>query len=976
MYSNTKYLNKIILISLIISITDIAYCQPGADYMLGLPFSKYISSSEYNSGMLNSSITQDKRGFMYFANNFGLLEFDGNTWRTYPVRDGSKVRDLALDPGGKIYVGAQGDFGYFLPDSTGLLTYNSLSSDLPDDCRNFDDVWKVFIGKDEIFFCTQNKIYIFKEDLIAGVIDIEPTTNFFFLNNMVYMQMQDGGLYSLDNENLYKVIDPVLLPGYNIVSILPVPDNKFILITSGNGLLDMNGKRLYTSINSYQELRDATINVAIRLHNGNIALGTQNNGLIIFNDRGNPIVHLTKGSGLENRVVRTMFEDRHGNLWLGHNNGVSNIELSSPFSYINEDSGLPGSGYDAFNSGDNLFLATNNGLFRGSLSRSDLRFSLIPNSEGQAYSINEQNGSLLMGHHNGSYEITNNEVSLLNRGTGTWTFINLPEDKVNMIGGTYTGLELYRLYGSAWKFITPIDGFSESSRVMEYDTYGNIWMTHGYKGVYRLKLSDDHRSIIEAKFFGTDDGLPSQALTNVYKIENELVFTTLEGPYIFDYSTEKFKPEPVLSRYEELNKPLNFLVNDAKLNIYFLSRDGLGLLKKQIDGSYLPEIDVFNKITSFLNDDLEDISVINSNTVLFGAKEGFIVYNPQNPFPADNEFNTYIRSVTVSSRADSVIFSGSFVEDNQVVASQPASSIPLLPYKYNSVIFTYSANFMVDFDRTMYQHMLEGFEDHWSGWHSQPETSYTNLRKGDYTFRVRAKNIYNIESIESSYKFSVSAPWYFSKIAYATYLAVFITLFWLIIRYIDQKYSKSKMDFERIKQNEVDEISGKLDDLTQEKKVEIERLESEKLQSEIEYKNTELASITMNLLNKNIFIAQIKSNLTSITKKSKSDEVRDELARIKKEIDRNISYDEDWDQFTFHFNSVHGDFSKRLTKDYENLSAQDLRLCSYLRLNLSTKEIAHLLNISVRGVEISRYRLRKKLKLDRNENLAEFILNY
>ena len=97
---------------------------------------------------------------------------------------------------------------------------------------------------------------------------------------------------------------------------------------------------------------------------------------------------------------------------------------------------------------------------------------------------------------------------------------------------------------------------------------------------------------------------------------------------------------------------------------------------------------------------------------------------------------------------------------------------------------------------------------------------------------------------------------------------------------------------------------------------------------------------------------------------------------MKKEIDKNISYDEDWDQFTFHFNSVHGDFTKRLTSDFKDLSAQDLRLCSYLRLNLSTKEIAHLLNISVRGVEISRYRLRKKLKLERNENLAEFILNY
>lgn len=914
---------------------------------------------------------------MYFANNFGLLEFDGNQWRTYPVRDGSKVRDLTIPPNGKIYVGAQGDFGFFMPNEIGNLSYYSLSSNLPEEERNFDDVWNVFIGKEKTYFCTLNKIFIYKNDVFADVISIEPTTRFFYLNNRVYFQVEGGGLYVLKNSGIDQINYPERLEDLNIVSILPAQDNKFIIVTATNGFYDFMANRLSTPFSSSGYLDNPTINCALRLRNGNIALGTQNDGLLIYNDLGDLAIHMTKGSGLVNRGVQTMFEDKQGNLWLGHNNGVSLIELSIPFTYINENSGLPGSGYDAFSSGNNLYLATNNGLFRGSLSDKNLKLTKISNTTGQTYYINEFNKKILVGHHNGSYELSGNKATQINDGTGTWTFLLSPENPETLIAGTYTGLQLYKFNDTAWDFVSKIKGFDESSRVMEFDEYGDIWMTHGYKGVYRLKLNKDLDSIISVQFWGDEAGLPSQALNNVYCIEDELIFSTINGPYIFDYDENRFKPEPNLSEHSVMNQALNFLVNDAKLNIYFLTQNDIGVLSKQTDGSYIPHLDVFNKVIPLLNDDLESISVINSSSVLFGAKEGFIVYNPlAQESERDQIFNTYLRNVTISSPSDSLIFAGSFRDGDNITFEQAEDSSPVLKYKYNSIRFTYCANFMNDFDQTMYQHMLEGFEDQWSIWYSQPEIGYTNLKKGNYTLHIKAKDIYNTESSVTKYSFTILPPWYETKVAYITYLTLFVTVFLLIFRYIDRRYRKSKEYFEFIKQSEVDEISGKLDSLTQEKEEEIERLESDKHQTEIEYKNAELASSTMNLINKNIFIAQIKSNLTSISKKSKSDEVKDELSRIKKEIEKNISNDEDWDQFTFHFNSVHGDFTRRLTSDFENLSAQDLRLSSYLRLNLSTKEIAHLLNISVRGVEISRYRLRKKLKLERNENLAEFILNY
>ena len=132
----------------------------------------------------------------------------------------------------------------------------------------------------------------------------------------------------------------------------------------------------------------------------------------------------------------------------------------------------------------------------------------------------------------------------------------------------------------------------------------------------------------------------------------------------------------------------------------------------------------------------------------------------------------------------------------------------------------------------------------------------------------------------------------------------------------------------------------------------------------------------MLILNKNEFISSVKDNLKSISNKSGEDAVSKELSRIVHDIEGNLSSDTDWEHFQVHFDKVHGDFSRKFRTANPNLSPQEMKLSAYLRMNLSTKEIANLLNISIRGVEISRYRLRKKLKLDRSLNLQEFILNF
>ena len=156
----------------------------------------------------------------------------------------------------------------------------------------------------------------------------------------------------------------------------------------------------------------------------------------------------------------------------------------------------------------------------------------------------------------------------------------------------------------------------------------------------------------------------------------------------------------------------------------------------------------------------------------------------------------------------------------------------------------------------------------------------------------------------------------------------------------------------------------------------IETLTTEKLNAEIAHKNRELTSTTMHLLQKSELINKVKNELDKIAKSTTHNPTQKELRRIKRLLQEDAQLDKEWEQFFYHFDQVHDQFFKRLKVRFPNLTPKDQKLCAYLRMNLSSKEIAPLLNISVRGVEISRYRLRRKLDLDTSTNLNEFMMGF
>lgn len=945
--------------------------------LAGLPAIRNFRTQDYGGGIQNWDIAQDRRGLVYIANNFGLLEFDGSKWKIYRVKNGSKMRSVAIDDSGRIYVGCQGDFGYFFPDRQGQLYYTSLADSLPSQYRNFDETWKVFLDDGKVYFCTFSNIFIYDHHDFAVVTPAHPIELSFMVNRELYVEEVQKGITQLDNNTLSLLQGGEFFRNMGISSILPYYSSRLIVSTFQHGVFEVSNTGIKPWNPHLQSFfREATVNVMIRLKNGNYAVGTQNHGLAIINDKGKILTQLTNGRGLQNRTVLSIYEDDLQNLWVGQNNGLAYVEFGSPFTFINEQVGLPGTGYAAYLDNEKLYLGTNTGLYVKDLSQQNAAFKLVENTRGQVYHIGRYGNDLLMGHHGGSFRVDHDRSTLLSKEPGAWIFQPFRQNRNVLAQGSYNGLALLTKKQEHWSFDKKLDGFKESSRVMELDRDGTLWITHGYKGVYKVMFNDSITRIKSVDFYGAEKGFPSNALINVFNIRNELIFTSERGLFKYDKKTDRFVREPFLTTLFGENAQLWHLREDAFGNIYFTGISQIGVLRKNTAGSYSMESNSFNKIRDLLNDDLENLTVLENNEVLFGAKEGFIHFDPNVKMTTEQRFRTHIRSVsTTGAPRDSILFYGNYTDNGRIVESQTSGEAIVLPYKNNSVNFTFSATSFEGNGEVVHQYYLEKFDKGWSEWTSQTQKEYTNLREGKYTFHVRSRNVYGEVGKEVTFQFSIDPPWYRTALAYVIYGITVMGFLYTSFQLLDRKYKHERRAMHLQQQKELIKKDNEIELLAQQTQEEITRLKNEKLEAELMHMDKELGTSTVLILNKNEFISGVKDNLKTLAKKS-SETVSKELNKLVHDIEQNLSSDQDWEHFQQHFDNVHGDFSRRFRAAFPVLSPQDMKLSAYLRMNLSTKEIAHLLNISVRGVEISRYRLRKKLQLDRKLNLQEYILNF
>lgn len=918
---------------------------------MGLPSIKIYSFQEYGAGGQNYQIEQSEDGLIYVANNFGLLSFDGTFWQTDSVDGGTKIRSVFPANDGKIYVGAQNELGFYAPDANGFMAYTSLKHLIDE---SFEDVWKIHQTRDGLCFSTTGQTFILNDSSFE-VLQSSPVTGFTATLGDILLTRELGKPVTFLENKEWKIWpDQPQMDGAELVSIVRLREGGQLWFSRQGCRFWKDGQeKAFLAPDLAELLSTANISKAIQLLNGSIAIATTDKGLFIADSRsGELILQLNGNNGLNGHTVYDVMEDERGSMWLGMNNNIVRVSWSYPFSFINGNLGVPGTGYTAEVAGNQLYLGTNTGLYVREMT--DKEFTKVEGIEGQVNNIQEIDGQVLISGHEGVFQVTGLSVRTIDRSEGWWGMLSTSDPDL-FIAGTYTGLALFDRSDGNWRLVKKYDQFKESSRVLAFDPSGHLWMTHGYKGVYRFRFSDSFEQIEEVTYFGPESGLPSKYLNNVFETPVGLVFTAETGIFQFEPNSGQFVRHEYLDTLIGASVHTRIIESTAMGDTYVITRDFSALLKtNQWTGITLNK-NIFKGIHHLLNDDLTQISVINDHNVLFSANEGFIHYNNDYGL-LEKDLKVLIRSVSLTNQ-DSLIFGG--------YGQQSLNSVEL-PYLQNSLAFTYSA---VDYqsDHYEYRYRLEGYHDgNWSAWTDATLKEFTNLYEGNYSFQIQAKDALGNESNVIQYDFEVLPPWFRSTWAYIGLVFSVMLILFFSAAWYRQRHKREQKRLIAEQKHELD-IRDK----------ELVELRNEKLKAEINTKKKELATSTMHLIDKNEFMGQIKTHLIDVKKAMTEDAgIVKKLNKLIKDIDKNIDQDRAWKQFEINFDQVHGDFLKTIQTDYPVLSPQDLKLCAYLRMNMSTKEIANLLKISVRGVEIARYRLRKKLDLSHEKNLVDFMIKY
>ena len=930
---------------------------------IGLPGIVNYTKEVYRGGAQNWDIQQDENGILYFGNNEGLLSFDGSRWRIYPLPNKTIVRSVTIGPDERIYVGGQGELGYFSPGSNGDLTYNSLVPSIPQQHRSFDDVWDIKCHEGAVYFRTNGKIFQLANQKITAFLDKEWT----FLGESNHELIAQNSQYQLCTfrQGKWEFFNgPNQIPANSwITALIPLNADSSLIATQLSGLYILSGDTISKLISpAIDQISRQNISAACLAGKDGIVLGTSQHGIYIINKAGELIQSLTNDDGVQNNNILSVFLDRNRNIWLAMDNGIDMVAYNNAVRHIYIPGHSEAAGYAVALYQNNLYMGTSNGLYTTSLTgNEDISYTkspiaFVPNSQGQVWNLSVVNDRLLMGHNEGAYTIDSQLANQFSATKGFWNFqsYSVPGSTPLMIAGTYNGLSFFKYEGGSFLSANSAVNF-ESSRFVTIASDGKIWVAHPYKGLYCIPA--DYGKGGKMKLYSKAQGIPS--LNFVFSIKDKILVATDNG--ILEYSAAK-DVFVVSDYYTNLlgNTGIRYVKEDADGNLWFVSGKRVGIVdrsKAKPEIIYIQELD--NKIVS----GFEFIYPYNSSNVVIGGEKGFYhvnyaAYKKRTPPPV-----VQIRLVKLTGTKDSLLYGGYNFAGNHTPEKE-------IDYQFNSLHFEYSTAVYGDAGNVEYNYLLEGFDKNRSDWTTKTEKDYTNLPPGNYSFKIRSRNNLGVESESVGYTFTILPPWYRSNLAYLLYAILFIGFNYFFFRWLRAKFLNQRKAHEEEQQRQQHLYQLEMD--KQEK--EIVKLKNEKLEAEIALKNAELASTTLHLVKKGDLLSKMKEDLTRQLKNDTASTYTPDLKKIVKAIGEDEKIDKDWDNFSTYFDKTHGDFLKMLKEKHPKLTAGDLKLCTYLRLNLASKDIAPLLNISVRSVELNRYRLRKKLEIPTEVNLFDYLM--
>ncbi len=921
-----------------------------------MPIVTAFSTRDYKGEAQNWQCTQDDAGVMYFANNAGMMSFDGYTWDCQSIPGYSVIRSVRSE-GDRIYVGAFEEFGYFTKNDLGSFSYTSLS----DSVRNYtienEDVWNIVRCGERLYFQTFKSIFAYdgqKADILPLPVGLKPLY-LFSSGGDLYAQMDDDGFFSYGN-GVWRCLFPRSeLGDADVVSINALSGvSGLLLVTEHAGIFRYESGQLAkfpTDIDHI--LTSSGVNRVTNTTNGLLWIGTLQNGLYVIDKNGRYVMHFDSAHGLPNNSVLGLYAEKNDNVWVMLDDGIGLIHNGFPVDMLTLDKDEPALGmvYSVGKPGGDLCIATNNGFYQYSEAFSTITEN--PLLKGQNWDISTYDGTTF---------IANNRITLIRDWKGREYVY--PDNSTGIVRGhvnghdvlvqsSYLSLRVFKknLQG-LWELTDTVAGFGAPLRQTVIDNDGTIWGVHFNKGILKIRLSHDLKRA-STKTFSTVGSPSNRRNYGVMRICGRTVFTDGDSLYTFDETTERFRSDHPIN--EDLPSIKNICsataVNDtaawlSTIDAYYLVSFYKGHFQLELS---IP-LKLFPKSNNYTNGkvyvDNDGVSYLNLNgTVAKVRIADFYDKGSAAPSMHLSKIESYaangFQPVTLADATNGLL-----------------SGVVRFTFSYPNYENSASFEFC----------LIRGDDVLVNTSNTAPTVTFHNLKSGNYKLIAKAKDYIRGDSNIITVEFKVPTPWYLRWWAWGSYLIAAVAIIWIITQVrVKWKLRRQKADFE-IKEVEKQKMLMEQEKIIAEQRARL-------LESELTAKGKELASMALNVSSKQQVIDSLKESLNDRRRQGGKDTKL--AAEMLRKIESNQTNSREfWSVFEQNFDLIHEHFFRNLRASFPALTPSDLKFCALLRLNLSTKEIADFANLTVRGVEAARYRLRKKFNLAEKQSLVQFLIDY
>ena len=788
----------------------------------GLPFITNYAAKTFKALPQVWCVQEDDRGMMYFGVQNFILEYDGIKWRKITVEGGAStvVRSLTKNKKGLIYYGAYGNLGYLDKDSLGQTRTRSLLGFIPEENRNFLDIWTAYATDNSIYF--QSREYIFRlsepqktNDGKREVKVWKPQTKFmysFYLDGNYYVHQQGLGLYKMIEDSLTLIPGSGFLGKERVQVMLPYRDGpngekQYLFGMFYSGLYLYNGNSFRPFITEADDaFKTGTILYkGIQLKNGNYALSTTGKGLIVIDEKGKLLEKINREVGLQDESIYSTFLDKKGMLWLALDNGLSRVETASPLTQFTLQSGINTGVLSMQRFNGNLYLGTTNGL----LVYDSIRhyFEPVPGiPQNQIFSLTTDGNELLVPG-DGLFSVKNKKAYTIRPSVSadlTLSAIYIYKKNPNiLLGGGPFGIAIfYRTNESSpWIFGGNIPGVAEQIWSFSENKDGTLWAGSANSVVYRLAFVIDQHGIPNTKKTIVETIRPDESINDltgiVININGKSYFTADSVLYVFDDNQKKFIQDTTFGRFPDGGVASEFaFVEDYSGRVWIRGGKVTRVALPKPGGGYTLDDSQLNSLTDYT---IQYFYPEKSGIVWVCTTDGLIRYDENLEKNYDQSFKSILRHISA----------GKSALNTDTPENKPVS----ISFKNNTLRFEYAAPFFEQETKTQYQTWLEGFEDNWSGLDNNYYKEFTNLPPGHYTFHVRAVNIYGKQSEEAVYSFEILPPWYKTWWAYLIYALVAVVIIYVLIHWRTRHLHEKHRELEKTVADRTKELSHRVEEL-------------------------------------------------------------------------------------------------------------------------------------------------------------------